>query len=127
VQKVLYCGRHGVILIFRVYIHLLHHDICKYLIYIFQFSPSAATCISAKNITLARIQLLRSRSEPNVFDKTVPNLRVLLQHLNFLLTLVDTSGRKVDWCTRMFPGFFFCLYYLFISLAFEMREEFGPI
>jgi hypothetical protein len=51
---------------------------------------------------LSRIQLLRSSSEPNVFDKTVPNLRVWLQHLNLLLTLVDTSGRKVDWYTRDF-------------------------
>jgi len=48
---------------------------------------------------LTRVQLLRSRSEPNVFNKTVPNLRVLLKHLNLLLTLVDTIGQKVDWCT----------------------------
>jgi hypothetical protein len=70
---------------------------------------------------LARIQLLRSRSEPNVFDKTIPNLRVWLQHLNFLLTLFDTSGWKVDWCSECSPDFFF------IYLAFEMREEFGPV
>jgi hypothetical protein len=70
---------------------------------------------------LARIQLLRSRSEPKVFHKTVTNLRVWLQHLNLLLTLVDTSGRKVDWYTRVFPILFF------IYLAIEMREEFGPI
>ena len=107
-----YCRRHGVILIFTVYYHLLCHYIRKYLIYIFQFSLSAATSLSPKNITLARIQLLRSRSEPNVFDKTVPNLRAWLQHLNLLLTLVDTSGRKVDWYTRVFPRFF-----LFISLS----------
>ena len=72
---------------------------------------------------LTRIQLLRSRSEPNVFDKTVQNLRVWQQQVNLPLALVDTSGRKVDWCTRAFPNFFFFLIYL----AFEMREEFGPI
>jgi hypothetical protein len=70
---------------------------------------------------LAMIQLLRSRSEPNVFDKTIPKLRVWLQHLNLLLTLFDTSGRKVDWCARVLPRFFF------IYLAFEMSEVFGPI
>jgi hypothetical protein len=125
VQKVVYCRRHGFSLIFRVYFDQLHHDIRKYLIYTFQFSPSAATSISPKNIVLARIQLLRSRSEPHVFDKTVPNLRVLLQHLNLLLTLVDTSGQKVDCCTQVFPGIFF--FPPSIYLAFEMHEEFGPI
>jgi len=71
---------------------------------------------------LVGIQLLCSRSEPNVFDNTVPNLRAWLQHVNLLLTLVDTSGRKVDWCKRVFSKFLF-----FIYLDFEMREEFGPI
>jgi len=70
---------------------------------------------------LAMIQLLRSCSEPNAFDKTIPNLRVWQQHLNLLLTVFDTSGRKVDWCKRVFSRFFF------IYLAFEMREEFEPI
>ena len=54
-EKVEYCRRHGANLIFTVYFHLLHYDIRKYLIYIFQFSPSAANSISPKNIMLARI------------------------------------------------------------------------
>jgi hypothetical protein len=71
---------------------------------------------------VARIQILRSRSEPNVFEITVQNLRVWLQHLNLLFTMVDTSGRKVEWYTQVFPKFLF-----FIYLDFEMREEFGPL
>ena len=117
-QKVVYCRRRGVILISAVYFYLLNCNTRKYFIHVFQYSRSVTT----KNTMLASVQLLRSRSDPNVFDTTVRNLRVWLQHLNLVATLVDTAGRQGDWHMRVLHKFL-----LFIHLAFEMREEFGPI
>jgi hypothetical protein len=60
---------------------------------------------------LASVQLLRSRSDPNVSDTTVPNLRICLQHLNLVAPLIDTAGRQGEWHMRVFHKFL-----LFIKL-----------
>ena len=99
----------------------MRYDIRKYLIYIFRLSLSAATSISPKNIMLARIQLLRSRSEPNVFWQNSTKFESLAAALKFAV--------NTGWYFRVEGGLVYASVseIFFIYLAIEMREEFGPI